>query len=241
LPPIKPQNVYKLKWWHYISHSFIKFHSVNIPFTSDQDLIHINLLDKSLIDWDKKEGYLYVHFGAIKFGLNPLVQPYLPVSSLCCVIDICHNQFFDALIGGFQAPLSDGPAFATVYPKYVVSLDDPYIYDLLKAYILPVGFDMTSRSCILQLKCMVVVRFSNDTLLPLQKNVLTTSRLHSVVEKYTSKNSQPITFDWTGISYPTSWEHKYDGFRQQMIQQKLDATKHQETHSHSDDVEISFI
>jgi hypothetical protein len=101
LPPKKPQNVYKLKLWNYISHYFIEFHLVNIPFTFDQDPIHINHLDKSLIDWDKKQGYLHVHFGDIKFGLNPLVRPYLPVSSLCCVTNICHKQFFNTFIGGF--------------------------------------------------------------------------------------------------------------------------------------------
>jgi hypothetical protein len=42
-------------------------------------------------------------------------------------------------------------------------------YDIMKAYILPVGFDMTSVFCILPLKCMVVIRFSNDNLPPLQK------------------------------------------------------------------------
>jgi hypothetical protein len=108
--------------------------------------------------------------------------------------------------------LFDGPTFSTVYPKYHVALDDPYIYDVLKSYILLTWFDMNSHSHIIQIKCMVIVRFNNDTLIPLQKNVLTTLRLHNVVEKYTYKNSHPITFDWIGISYTTSREDKYDGF-----------------------------
>ena len=66
-----------------------------------------------------------------------VVRPYLPVSSMCVAVDTRHTQFADAIIGRFTAPLHDGLAFGTIFPKYSVSLDDPHIYDLLKAYILP--------------------------------------------------------------------------------------------------------
>ena len=68
------------------------------------------------------------------------------ISSLCCVLDTCHLDFVDALIGGFEGPLHNGPLFGTIFPKYCVSLADPYIYDLLKAYILPLGFMMDTGS-----------------------------------------------------------------------------------------------
>ena len=85
----------------------------------------------------KAQGFKYVHLGAIKLGSRSLVRPYLPVSSLCVAIDTRHRNFANAIIGGFTAPLHDGPAFDTIYPKSSVSLEDPYIYDLLKEYILP--------------------------------------------------------------------------------------------------------
>ena len=83
-----------------------------------------------------------MHLGAIKLGLGPLVCPYLPVSSLCVVVDTRHKNFADAIIGGFTAPLHDGPAYGTVFLKYSISLEDPHIYDLLKAYIQPQAFQM---------------------------------------------------------------------------------------------------
>ena len=83
-----------------------------------------------------------MHLGAIKLGLGSLVRPYLPVSSLCVAVDTRHRNFVDAIIGGFTAPLHDGLAYGTVFPKYSVSLEDPHIYDLLKAYIQPQGFQM---------------------------------------------------------------------------------------------------
>ena len=124
------------------------------------------------------------------------------VYSLCCVLDTRHLDFADALIGGFEGPLHNGPFFGTIFPKYSVSLDDPYIYDLLKAYIRPLGFKMDTSSKIIQLKSLVVILFGNDSLPPLTPKVHESSRLLSMVETDKSKNSTPITFDWTGISYP---------------------------------------
>ena len=151
-------------------------------------------MEKRQIDWVKAQGFKYVHLGAIKLGLGPLVRPYLPVSSLCVAIDTRHRNFSDVIIGGFTTPLHDGPAFGTIYPKYFVSLEDPYIYDLLKTYILPKVFDMDTGSNIIQLKGVVVARFGNDTLPPLLSHVHQSSHLHSVVESEKSKHSTAITF-----------------------------------------------
>jgi hypothetical protein len=76
---------------------------------------------------------------------------------------------------------------------------------------------MSVNSRIIQLKSLLVICFGNDTLPPLHKTVQKTSRLHNVVEKDKSKKVQPVTFDWTGIEYPTVWENKYDNFKTQMI------------------------
>lgn len=121
------------------------------------------------------KGFKYCHLGAIRFGLNPLVRPYLDIKSLCIVVDTRHNQFANVVIGGFASPLHNGPAFGTVYPRYSMSLDDPFIYNLLQAYIHPQGFDMAETSKIIQLKTLCIVRFGNDSLPPLQKAVRETS------------------------------------------------------------------
>ena len=167
LPAILPNDVYKLNWWSFKTATQIKVSSIDVSFTNKDEPVHINLLEKRQIDWVKAQGFKYVHLGAIKLGLGPLVRPYLPVSFLCVSIDTRHRTFADAIIDGFTAPLHDGPAFGTIYPKYSVSLEDPYIYDLLKAYIMPKGFNMDTGSKIIQLKGAVVARFGNDTLPPL--------------------------------------------------------------------------
>ena len=165
----------------------MKVSSIDVSFTDKDEPVHINLLEKRQIDWAKAQGLKYLHPWAIKLGLGLLVRPYLPVSSLCVSIDTRHQTFFDAIIGGFTAPLHDGPAFGTIYPKYFVSLEDPYIYDLLKSYILPKGFNMDTGSKIIQLKGAFVAIFGNDTLPPLWLHVHQSSLLHSVVESKKSK------------------------------------------------------
>ena len=109
--------------------------------------------------------------------------------------------------------MHDGLAFGTIYPKYFVSLEEPYIYDLLKAYILPKGFNMDTGSKIIQLKGAVVARFGNDTLPPLRSHMHQSSHLHSVVESKKSKQSTLVTFDWTGINNPKQWEVRYKELR----------------------------
>ena len=105
LPTILPKDVYKLSLWKYIACQQIRLSSVDISFIDKQEPVHINLLEKSQIDWEKQKGYKYAHLGAIFLGLGPLVRPYLPVSSLCVAVDTRHNDFAHAVIGGFTAPL----------------------------------------------------------------------------------------------------------------------------------------
>ena len=62
-----------MKWWQYKSCTQIKISSLDITFTDQEEPIHINLIDKDQIDWVKTKGYKYVHLGAVKLGLGPLV------------------------------------------------------------------------------------------------------------------------------------------------------------------------
>jgi len=84
--------------------------SVNIPIDINKPIYQVPLLQKEDTEWGLEDGYKYIHLGLIQFGINPLVHPGLKVSFLACVIDSFHNQFSDALIGGFQAPLNNGHA-----------------------------------------------------------------------------------------------------------------------------------
>ena len=66
LPEILPSEVYKMKWWQYKSSMQIKTSSLEITFTNQEEPIHINLIDKEQIDWEKSKGYKYAHLGVVK-------------------------------------------------------------------------------------------------------------------------------------------------------------------------------
>ena len=74
----------------------------------------------------KTKGYKYAHLGTVKLGLGSLVRRYMNVSSLCCVLDTHHLDFVDALIGGFEGPLHNGPFFGTIFPKYFKRLSSMF-------------------------------------------------------------------------------------------------------------------
>jgi len=106
-----------MKWWDYKLHTQIKVSFVNIVFTDQEKPIHINLLDKSQIDWAKKQGYKYAHLGVLKLGIGPLVRPFILLSSLYVVVDTKNIEFCDVIIDGFLGPLHQGPCFSTIFPK----------------------------------------------------------------------------------------------------------------------------
>ena len=85
-------------WWSLKTATQIKVSSIDVSFTDKYEPIHINLFDKRQIDWEKAQGFKYVHLGAIKLGLGLLVRPYLPVSSLCVAIDTRHRNFAGSLL-----------------------------------------------------------------------------------------------------------------------------------------------
>ena len=80
------------------------------------------------------------------------------------------NNFTDALLGGFQSPLNNGPVWSSVIPRYQVSLTDPYINEFLNAYIQFYGFDVSPQSHIAQLHASICLRFVSSSMPPLNPN-----------------------------------------------------------------------
>ena len=111
----------------------------------------MSLIKPKDVQWGLEQGYKYVHLGLIKYCINPLVRPSLNVSFLACVIDSHQNQFTDALLGGFEAPLHNGLVWSSIILRYQDSLTDPHINELLQDYIHFLGFNMTEKSDITKL------------------------------------------------------------------------------------------
>ena len=146
MPEIDVDKLYKLPTFQFKAAQLFRFTSVNIPVSTGQDVYQIPLIKPEDIEWGLSKGYRYIHLGMLQFGINPLVRPGLNTSCLACVLDTRMNQFHDALIGGFQSPLNNGPAWSSVIPIYQVSLTDPYINEFLHAYIKFHGFDVAPQT-----------------------------------------------------------------------------------------------
>ena len=74
------------------------------------------------------------------------------------------NDFNDALIGGFQSPLNNGPTWSSIVPRYQVSLTDPYINELLQVFIQFHGFYVADQAHITQLHTTICLHFVSTTM-----------------------------------------------------------------------------
>jgi hypothetical protein len=171
MPEIEPSKIYDLPMFKFRATTLIRYCSINVPLSLGQNVYQIPIIKQEDIDWGLEHGYKYVHLGLLQFGINPLIRPGLDTSALCCVLDSRHNQFNDALIGGFQAPLHNGPVWSSVLPRFQVSLTDPFIYSLLQAYIQLSGFDMATPSEIAQLHTTTYLCFVSTTMPALNPNL----------------------------------------------------------------------
>jgi hypothetical protein len=115
-----------------------------------------------------------------QLGLQ-LLCPRLNTSCLCCVVDSLHNYFQNSLIGGFQAPINNGPCVVLCLIRFQFSLTNPHILDFLQAYIQFSGFNMSPRSEISQLHTTVCLRFVSTMLPALNPKLITHATCEGVV------------------------------------------------------------
>ena len=159
-------------------------------------------------------GYEYIHIGLIQFGLNALVRPGLDISALLCILDSRHNEFHDALISGFQAPLHNGPVWSSALPRFQISLRDPYINSLLQAYLKLQGFNMAEGSKVAQIHSTVCLRFVTSTMPPLNPKLQQRAINESVVVG--PGNVAPLTLGFAKLTEIDEWSTEYDPISTQM-------------------------
>ena len=143
----------------------------------------------------------------VQFGIKPLVRHGLNTSCLTCIIDTRMNDFQDALLGGFQIPLNNGPAWSQLVPRYQVSLTDPYINDFLHAYIQFNGFNVANNTHIAQLHASVCLRFVSSTMPTLNPNLNNRALKEGVVVGL--GNTVPLQIGFSECTFPSEWTNTY--------------------------------
>lgn len=195
-----------------------RFSSVNIPISSGQEVYQIPLIKQEDIAWGLKNDYKYVHIGMVQFGINPLVRPGLNTSCLTCIIDTRMNDFQDALLGGFQSPLNNGPAWSSLVPRYQVSLTDSYINDFLHAYIQFNVFNVSNNTHIAQLHASVCLRFVSSTMPDLNPNLNNRALKEGVVLGI--GNTFPLQIGFSKCTLLGEWTNTYIPLSQKYPQQQ---------------------
>ena len=117
------------------------------------------------------------------------------------------NNFDDALLGGFQSPLNNGPVWSSVIPRYQVSLTDPYINEFLNAYIQFYGFNVAPQSQIAQLHASICLRFVSTSMPPLNPKLAGRALKEGVIVG--PGNTAPLQIGFAECTLPDEWNSTY--------------------------------
>ena len=87
-----------------------------------------------MIPW-QKQGYTYLHFGAVRLALTFHGRKGLSIASRISLLDSRFLEYQNAVIGTIQTTLIAETIFVTLFPNFNMSLRDPYLCDALKVQV----------------------------------------------------------------------------------------------------------
>jgi len=117
------------------------------------------------------------------------------------------NNFHDALLGGFQSPLNNGPVWTFVIPRYQVSLTDPYINEFLNACIQFYGFDVAPQSQIAQLHSSIFLWFVSTSIPALNPKLKDRALKGGVIVG--PGNTAPLQIGFCECTLPDEWNSTF--------------------------------
>ena len=113
-----------------LSHIKIRENSIRTELNLNT-MMTVPLLEPKHIQAAIKSGYKYVHLGMVRIGLNALHRKGQPTFVFSALFDNRWTSFTQALIGGIETTMSDGPVQYDVCPDFSVALNDPNILNCL--------------------------------------------------------------------------------------------------------------
>ena len=82
------------------------------------------LINKDNVNLAKREGFKYMHIGAIQVAFKLLARKNLGATMICVLRDNRAEDFEKSLLGAVQTNLDSQIAYFNVIPDYTVHLDD---------------------------------------------------------------------------------------------------------------------
>ena len=104
-------------------------------------MMTISLLEYKHVKAALKAGYQYAHLGMVRIGMNALHRKGQKAYVFSALFDNRWTTFTQAMIGGIETSLSDGPIQYDVFPDFSVALDDPNVLQCLTLGIQTVGYE----------------------------------------------------------------------------------------------------
>ncbi|KAK9043869.1 hypothetical protein V6N11_072193 [Hibiscus sabdariffa] len=103
-------------------------------------------------------GYSHIHFGAIRLALNYHGSDGKPVVARIALLDTRYLRYQDACIGTVEATMNNGLVMVTLFPDFIMALEDPNLMDALKVQVHIVGAQQVESSIIATLHYQIVYR-----------------------------------------------------------------------------------
>ncbi|KAK8990555.1 hypothetical protein V6N11_009247 [Hibiscus sabdariffa] len=103
-------------------------------------------------------GYSHIHFGAIRLALNYHGSDGKPVVARIALLDTRYLRYQDACIGTVEATMNNGLVMVTLFPDFIMAIEDPNLMDALKIQVHIVGAQQVESSIIATLHYQIVYR-----------------------------------------------------------------------------------
>ena len=121
LPKVFNQEIYKKWTFKFFIDYTIRTLEQSVSLEQDDQVIR--LLDGKSVERHKRD-YNFIHFGMIQVVTKPLTRLGLNTSIIMSLRDKRHLDYWDSIIGTFQARLNDGPVYFQCFPNFTVRLRD---------------------------------------------------------------------------------------------------------------------
>ena len=224
----KPQNSFKKSIKKFLGPSHpstvkqyaqaSKFDQFNITACENENFITLALPREFVIPW-QKQGYTYLHFGAVRLALTFHRRKGLPLVSRISLIDSRFLEYQNEIIGTVQTTLNARTVFVTLFPNFNMSLKDPHLCDALKVQVQITGASQVQDTFATTLHYQLAYRLQNHAF---DMAVLDMAQSNDVLLIQVDPGMTPMcTFiprqlnrDQMTSLFPESWITKYEMLHQ---------------------------
>lgn len=209
LPKVSPSSVFSgVSPFHFKARRQIKIKEKSIKTKLNLNaMMTIPFLESKHIQAAIKSGYGFVHLGMVRIGINAVHRTGRKTFVFSALLDNRWTTFTQAVIGGIEAVLSDGPVQYDVHPNFSVSLKDPHILKCLTLGVKTQGYEnFLSEAKYLTISYITCVRFYKTTIPAVLRSPANNSGVVTLIQYDSACNPvAPVSVSTRDLSPPDDW------------------------------------